>query len=368
VPYNTLTFSGSSVLIVEFFYEYGLFAAKVVTFIGLIVLGIGFILSISASRSSNKDRETLEIENINDKLEDLKSIIEAEILTKDELKALAKERKKQDKIDAKERKKRLKQGDDEPLKPRLFIIRFDGDMHASEVENLRESITTILSVAKAPDEVLVIVESAGGVVHNYGLAASQLVRIKQQQIKLTIAVDLIAASGGYMMACVADHIIAAPFALLGSVGVLAEVPNFNRFLKRFDIDIEHHTAGEYKSTLTMLGKNTSKAREKFQEELEEIHVLFKKFVAQNRPQLDIGKISTGEAWYGSQALELKLIDQIQTSDDYIIEKSANSDVYEVSFQVNESLKDKLTALLYKSTSMALEKLWYKFALKHNYTR
>ncbi len=354
-------------MIVEFFYEYGLFAAKFVTVVGLVIAGIGFLISLSGARNT-KDSGTLSVESINDKLEDLKLDMESEILSKEEFKVLLKNRKKQDKLEAKQSKQRAKRGDTEPAKPRMFIIRFEGDMHASEVENLRESITAILTVAQDNDEVLVLVESAGGIVHNYGLAASQLVRVKQHNIKLTIAVDLIAASGGYMMACVADQIIAAPFALLGSVGVLAEVPNFNRLLKRFDVDIEHHTAGEYKSTLTMLGKNTSKAREKFQDELEEIHVLFKKFVAENRPQLDIAKISTGEAWYGTQALELKLIDTIQTSDDYIIDKSANSDIFEISFEVTEGLKDKLVALLYKSSSVALEKLWYKFGHKFNFAK
>lgn len=352
---------------IEFLFEYGLFAAKMLTVVALIVAGIGVIMSLSAARGG-KERETLEVENINEKLEDLKDIIESEILSKEEYKAQAKERKKQDKLDAKERKKRAKSGEQEPEKPRLYIIRFEGDMHASEVENLRESITAILSVATEIDEVLVVIESPGGIVHSYGLAASQLLRIKAKNIKLTIAVDLVAASGGYMMACVADTIIAAPFALLGSIGVLAELPNFNRLLKRLDVDIEHHTAGEYKSTLTMLGKNTDKGREKFQEELEEIHVLFKQFVATNRPQLDINKIATGEAWYGTQALELKLIDEIKTSDDFIVEKSANSDIFEISIQINEGLREKLTALLYKSSSTALEKVLYKFAQKFNYTK
>lgn len=350
----------------EFFFEYGLFAAKVFTFLGLIVLAFGVILSLTAGRNQ-KSRETLEIENINDKLEDYKNAIESEVLTKEEFKALSKERKKQDKQEKRKQKNRLKLGETEPERSRLFVIKFDGDMHASEVENLRDSITTILSIAKSPDEILVIVESSGGLVHNYGLAASQLVRIKQHGIRLTISVDLVAASGGYMMACVGDEIIAAPFALLGSIGVLAEVPNFNRFLKRFDVDIEHHTAGQYKTTLTMLGKNTDKGREKFQEELEEVHVLFKKFVSENRPILDINKVATGEAWYGTQAQELKLVDRLMTSDDFIVDKSENCDVFEVSFQVNESLRDKLTAMLYKSTSVALERLWFKFTRKFNYT-
>jgi len=350
-----------------FLFQYGLFAAKIFTFLVLCVLAIGFVLSMASSSRNSKDEETLEIDNLNDKLEDLQDAIEAEILSKDEYKALQKERKKAHKLENKERKRRFKSGEDEPFKPRIFVIRFEGDMHASEVENLRQSITTILSVAKESDEVLVIMESAGGIVHHYGLAASQLTRIKTKNIKLTVAVDLIAASGGYMMACVADRIIAAPFAILGSIGVLAEVPNFNKLLKRFDVDIEHHTAGEYKTTLTMLGANTDKGREKFQEELEDIHKLFKTFVFDNRPSLDVAKIATGEAWYGTTALELNLIDELKTSDDYISEKSADADIFEVGFHVNESLRSKLTALLYKSSSMVLEKLWYKFGSKFNYT-
>jgi len=351
--------------VADFFFAYGLFALKMITFIVLVVAGIGFLISLASSRTP-RERENLEVENINDKLDDLKDAIEAEVLTKEEYKAIQKADKKHAKQERKERKKRLKLGEEEPYKPRMFIIRFDGDMHATEVENLRESITTILSIAKPIDEVLIILDSSGGVVHNYGLAASQLVRIKQKKIKLTVAVDLVAASGGYMMACVADHIIAAPFALLGSIGVLAEIPNFHGLLQKHKVDIEHHTAGEYKTTLTMLAKNTDKGREKFQEELEDVHALFKDFVSTNRPQLDINKIATGEAWYGTKALQLGLVDTIQTSDDYIVDKSANLDIFEVSIQVEENLKDKLSALLYKSTSMAMEKLWYKFSKKFNY--
>ncbi len=350
----------------DFFFAYGLFALKVLTFIVLVVFGIGFLISLASSRSQ-KERENLEVENINDKLDDLKDAIEAEVLSKEEYKAIQKADKKLAKQERKERKKRLKLGEEEPHKQRMFIIRFDGDMHASEVENLRESITTILSIAKPlVDEVLIILDSSGGVVHNYGLAASQLIRIKQKQVKLTVSVDLVAASGGYMMACVADHIIAAPFALLGSIGVLAEIPNFHGFLQKHKVDIEHHTAGEYKTTLTMLAKNSDKGRAKFQEELEDVHTLFKDFVITNRPQLDINKIATGEAWYGMKAIELGLVDTIQTSDDYIVDKSENVDIYEVSIQVEENFKEKLSALLYKSTSMAMEKLWYKISNKFNY--
>lgn len=344
---------------VQFFIDYGLFTTKLITFVILFLVLLGGILSIVANKQRGKDEETLEVTKINDKLDDYKSDIEAAVLTKEEYKALQKTRKKQEKAEQKERNRRFKQGEDEPMKPRLFVVRFDGDMHASEVENLRSSITTILTIAKEKDEVLVIIESPGGIVHDYGYAASQLARIRDRRIKLTVAVDLIAASGGYMMACVADHIIGAPFALVGSIGVLAELPNFNKLLTKHDIEIEHHTAGEYKSTLTMLGKNTPKGREKFQEELEDIHKLFKQHVQAYRPQLEIDKIATGEAWYGAMALDLKLIDEIQTSDDYILNKSKNTDVFEVSFSVPESFRDRIVNLIYKSA----EKIWYKFSYR-----
>lgn len=339
--------------------QYGLFTAKLITFVILFIVTMGFIFSMASNRQRNKDEETLTIRNINDKLEDYKDAIEEEILTKEEYKALKKERKKEDKREDKERKQRFKKGEDEPLKPRLFVIKFEGDMHASEVENLRSSITTVLSVAKDIDEVLVLIESPGGVVHDYGLAASQLARIRDKKIKLTVAVDLIAASGGYMMACVADRIIAAPFAVLGSIGVIAELPNFNKLLGKHNVEIEHHTAGEYKSTLTMLGKNTSKGRAKFQQELEEIHTLFKGHVTKFRPQLDIDKIATGEAWYGPDALERNLVDELKTSDDFILDKSENCDIYEVSFEVAESFKEKLGNLMYKTA----EKIWYNITFR-----
>ncbi len=352
----------------DFFINYGLFTAKVITLLTLIVLGFGFIVAIIASAiaKANKGRESLEIDNLNEKFEDYQDTIEAAILTKDEYKAVQKQRKKADKKEIKERKARLKQGEEEPYRPRLFVVRFEGDMHASEVENLREAVTTILSVAKEMDEVLLILESPGGIVHSYGLAASQLMRIKQKNIKLTVAVDLIAASGGYMMACVADHIIAAPFAVLGSIGVLAEVPNVNSLLKKHDVEIEHHTAGEYKTTLSVLAKNTDKGRQKFREELQDVFLLFKDFVVSNRPQLDIDKVATGEAWYGSKALELGLVDTIKTSDDFLVEKAANADIYEVTLEVNEGLKQKLSSLLYKSTSTAIERVWYRFSKKYNF--
>ncbi len=343
----------------EFFFNYGLFAAKVITFFVLLLGAIAVILMLLSSRERNG--ESIEIEKLNDKFDNLKEALESELLSKDEQKALKKEKKKQEKEEEKLIKKRLKEGETEPLKPRLFVVRFEGDMHASAVQNLREEITAIITVAKPTDEVLVILESAGGLVHNYGLAASELDRIRKHPIPLTVSIDLVAASGGYLMASVANYIIAAPFAVVGSIGVLAQVPNFNRILKKHDIDIEQHTAGEYKTTLTLFGENTDKAREKFRQELEDTHRLFKEFVTLHRPSLDIEKLATGEHWYGSQALELKLIDEIITSDDYLLKMSRTKDIFEVSYVIQVPFTDKITSFL-QGVSSRLSKFAFNLPL------
>ena len=211
----------------------------------------------------------------------------------------------------------------------MFVLNFHGDIRATAVTSLREEVTAVLTAAQPEDEVLVRLESAGGLVHGYGLAAAQLLRIRDRRLKLTVAVDKVAASGGYMMACVADRIIAAPFAILGSIGVIAQLPNFNRLLKKHDVDFEQFMAGEHKRTVTLFGENTDKGRQKFQEEIEDIHNLFKDFVRNHRPQVDRERVATGEHWFGARALDCRLVDELRTSDDYLLDASASADLYEI---------------------------------------
>jgi serine protease SohB len=337
--------------VIDLLFQYLLFAAKAITLLVSVIVVIGFIANTVTSKT--KETHFLTVVNINEKLEELTETLETAILDKRELKALDKKRKK-------EEKKKKKEHDPEHEAKHLFLLKFDGDLEASETDNLRECITAILGFASPDDEVLVTIDSGGGIVHNYGLAASQLQRIKDAGLKLTVSVDLVAASGGYMMACVADKIIAAPFAVLGSIGVVAQIPNFNKLLSKHDVEIEHHTAGAFKTTLTMLGKNTAHGREKFQEELEEIHVLFKDHVSKSRPQLDIEKVATGEAWYGHQCLDLHLVDKIQTSDDYLLQHKDTHKMYELFIEQNESIKDKISTLLSKETLFKLvQNMWLK---------
>ncbi|MEQ8517396.1 MAG: protease SohB, partial [Chromatocurvus sp.] len=242
-------------------------------------------------------------------------------------------------------------------RPVLFVLDFDGDIQASATDNLREEISAIVPQLKEGDEVLLRLESPGGVVHGYGLAASQLRRIRDAGAPLTVCVDKVAASGGYMMACVADRIIAAPFAVIGSIGVLAQLPNFHRLLKKNDIDFELLTAGEYKRTLTLFGENTDKGREKFVEELEDTHALFKHFVKENRPALDVDRVATGEVWYGQQAVDEGLVDELATSDAQIQGRLEANDVFEVRFVRKRNWQEKLGIAAEAAIQRSVLRLW-----------
>jgi serine protease SohB len=320
----------------EFLYEYGLFAAKAFTIVIAIAAVIIVVLAASNKQKGGSSPGSLELESLSEGFEELEEMGTHALLTKEELKALAKEKKKEKKAKGKNK------SDEEDKKlNNLFVLDFNGSPMAKEVETLRKEITAILCIAKEDDEVLVKVESGGGVVHGYGLAASQLKRIKDKGLKLTISVDKVAASGGYMMACVADKVIAAPFAIIGSIGVIAQLPNFNKLLKKNDVDFEMHTAGDFKRTLTVFGENTDEGRAKFQSELEEVHHMFKDFVTDNRPDLDINKVATGEYWYGSKALELNLVDEIQTSDDFLLKAKDEFKMFKLKYAVKKTMAQKL---------------------------
>ena len=265
------------------------------------------------------------------------------------------------KVMAKKAKKALKSKNkkkDADNKSQVFVLDFDGDIKATAVKHLREEISTLISTANKGDEVIVRLESGGGLVHGYGLAAAQLARLKDADLKLTVCVDKVAASGGYMMACVADNIVAAPFAIIGSIGVVSQLPNFHKWLKNHDVDYEMFTAGDYKRTVTVFGENDAEDRAKYQEELEQTHELFKHFVNTYRPALEVAKVATGEHWYGEDALKLNLIDSLQTSDSYILECMENSDVYALHSRQKPTLAEKLgLAQAAEATlSMAVDKL------------
>ncbi|REH36959.1 inner membrane peptidase [Paraperlucidibaca baekdonensis] len=340
----------------EWFANYGLFLAKGVT---VAVLVIMVMLMLGRARRGDMPGMPLghlAVEALNDRFDAeadaLRSLVWDDAAQKAERKAR--------KAKAKAEKKAAKQTTEASPKAQVYVLRFTGDMAASAVAQLRHEISALLAVAVPErDEVVLVLESPGGLVHSYGLASSQLARIRAAGIRLTICVDAVAASGGYMMACLADQLIAAPFAVIGSIGVVAQIPNVHRLLKKNDIDVELMTAGQYKRTLTMIGENTDEGRAKFQEDLNDTHELFKAHVAQWRSQVDLAVVATGEHWYGQQALSLGLVDSLQTSDDYLRQRAAEAELFALHWREKKTLGQRLGIAATSSIDNLLLRWWQR---------
>ena len=366
--------------LLEYLIQYGMFLAKVATIVVALILVIGAIVSAGSRQRRSNKRGEIVVVRLNEHLEDLHDAVRDEVIDSATLKLENKARAKREKEEAKAEKKRAVaeakekakaktqsatvksstaiaeedvtlacENEDRNEKParrkRVYVLDFDGDVAAEEVSSLREEITTVLSIAETCDEIILKLESPGGMVHAYGLAASQLQRIKDAKIPLTICVDKVAASGGYMMACLADKLIAAPFAIIGSIGVVVQLPNFHKVLKKNDVDYEVISAGEFKRTLSTFGEITDKGRAKVQEDVENIHDIFKQWVKTHRPIVDVGRVATGETWVGMQAKERYLVDELNTSDDVLVAACREADVFEVQFKVKQTLQDKLGAAI-----------------------
>lgn len=343
----------------NWFSQYALFLAETATVVIAILSILIFILSQRRKLSIVAGR--LSVKDISQEYEQIKDDILMSSMDELEAKQYTKDLKKQKKLEKKQAKLAVQQKQKQDkssnqvagAKPKLFVLSFNGSMDAHEVEELRQEITAVLAIIKPEDQVVIKLESPGGVVHGYGLAASQLLRFRTRNIPFTAVVDKVAASGGYMMACTANKIVAAPFAIVGSIGVVAQIPNFNRLLKKHDVDIELQTAGEYKRTLTMFGENTDEGRQKFKQELEETHLLFKDFVKEYRPNVDIEQVATGEHWFAAQAKDKGLVDEISTSDDFILSHLDTHKIISVSFQRKRKLSERISKNVVKNVERLL---------------
>jgi serine protease SohB len=335
----------------EFFLEYGLFLAKTVTLVLAILVVIGF--AVATSRKA-REEGGLQVKSLNSRYRELTDAVRRAVLPKKAMKAELKARKAAEKAksDAEDRR-------------RVFVLDFHGDIKASGVASLREEVSAILGLARPSDEVVVKLDNHGGLVHEHGLAASQLIRIRERRIPLTVVVDKVAASGGYMMACVADRLVAAPFSVVGSIGVLAQIPNFHRLLKERGVEVEQLKAGRYKRTVTMFGENTDADRAKLTEELEDVHVLFRQLIGEYRPSLDLDRVATGEHWLGRRALELGLVDELGTSDDYLIRSLETADLYSVKWAGRKTLQARVAAAVEGGAAAGLRAAWQSLQ-EHRY--
>ena len=334
----------------EILFEYLIFLLKALTVAVAIVIPILIVIS-SIKSSSGSSSGGLRVKNLSTKYANTADDLKLSVLSAKERKVLEKNIKKENKNKKKEKVSRK----------HIFVLNFNGDIEASQVEELREEISSILNADTKCQEVVLNLESGGGTVIGYGLAAAQLSRLKDSKIKLTVCIDKVAASGGYMMACIADKIIASPFAIIGSIGVIGAVPNFNKLLKKNNIEYEMHTAGEYKRTITMFGENSDEGREKFKDDLANIHELFKKHVSKYRPSLDVDKVATGEVWQGIEAIDVGLVDKIQTSDSYLIEQNKKFDIFEVSFKPKKNMQDRFSRFLSFSITRTINKIFENFS-------
>jgi serine protease SohB len=330
--------------------EYGLFLAQALT----VVAAVGAVIVIAAGAARRQQPEPgIEVQRLNERFDDLARPLHEKVLPAKAFKAEQKKRKKARKAAAKAER--------DDTRTCVFVLDFKGDMRASAGRNLREEVSAIVAMAGEHDQVLLRLENTGGMVHEHGFAASQLARLRARGIRLTVAVDKVAASGGYMMACIGDHILAAPFAILGSIGVLAQVPNLNRLLKDKGVDFEQFKGGRYKRTVTVFGENTDEDREKFQQEIEEIHTLFKQFVAEHRPQLDMDRVATGEHWFARDAIALDLCDEIGTSDDWLLARRGEAELLRVRYRAREPLGRRIAHAVEDAPARALdrviERLW-----------
>lgn len=310
-------------------FELGLFSAKAFIIL-IVVLAILIVFFVLLGRGKDKSKGKLVVKNLNKKYTEAEESVLIQTLPKKQFKHYLKDKKAEEKLKSK----------DTEMK-KVFVLNFMGDIKASAVSGLREEINAIINVAKSGDEVVLRLESAGGVVHGYGLAAAQLARLRAKQIDLTITIDKIAASGGYMMACIANRILSAPFAIVGSIGVIVQLPNFNRVLKDKHVEYEQIMAGEYKRTITMFGENTPEGREKMQQDIDDIHQHFKKLIKDNRPDINIQEVATGEHWLGQDALRLKLVDEIKTSDEYLMDCSKHAKLFEICYETKKPLLARL---------------------------
>ena len=328
---------------IDLLVAYGFFLLKIITVLLVILIPI-LMISSSTKHRKETDKGRIIVKNLSDKLEEIGVTLKSAEMDPKAYKSFLKERNKKKKKENKGKPKEI-----------VYVLDFKGDIQASAVGKLKQEINAIIASQVKCKEVVVKVESGGGSAYAYGLCAAELKRLVDNKIKLTVCIDKIAASGGYLMSCVATKIVAAPWAIVGSIGVIAQLPNFHRLLKKLDIDIEMHTAGKFKRTLTTLGENTKQGREKFISELEDLHVVFKDFVKENRSKIQVAKVSTGEVWQGEKAKKLGLIDEIGTSDDYLLKLASKFKLLEIQYFE----KKPFTARIGSAAEVIVEKGIYK---------
>ncbi len=210
--------------------------------------------------------------------------------------------------------------------PRLAVLRFQGlrDLNASGDQRLSEAIDEVLVNRDHFEEAVVIIDSPGGTTHGYGHAYALLERLSASGLKVTACIDRIGASGGYLMALPADRILAGPFAIVGSVGVVAGIPNVKRLLEEKGVSYRLFVAGDKKRVVHFADDDGPEVREYMDEKLAGIHTQFLQAVEKHRgDRVKLDEVRSGDHWSAEESVEkgLGLVDELQTSAEYLLERN-----------------------------------------------
>mmetsp|Transcript_9058 Transcript_9058/g.12909 ORF Transcript_9058/g.12909 Transcript_9058/m.12909 type:complete len:423 (-) Transcript_9058:25-1293(-) len=197
--------------------------------------------------------------------------------------------------------------------------------HRGKKENTNTTSLNSTDQTDSELEVIILLESPGGSAAEYGLAAQQILRLRDEPgIQVTVIVDKVAASGGYMMACTSSpgRLYAAPFAVVGSIGVIGQTVNIHNALESWGVKPLVFRGGKHKAPVGLIGEVSEDGMKTIQKMIDKTHNAFKRHVLAARPKLakQIDDVATGDVWLGCDALDVGLIDRVITSDEYISQR------------------------------------------------
>lgn len=159
--------------------------------------------------------------------------------------------------------------------------------------------------------VVLRINSPGGLIAPAQEVYQAIERLGQKK-PVVASMSTIAASGGYYVACAAESIIANPGSLTGSIGVKAQVPNFQELMRKLGVEQETIVSGDLKDAGSPTKEMTPKEREYFQEIVDELSGQFIQVVAQSRDLelQEVQELADGRAFTGTQALDEGLVDEL----------------------------------------------------------
>ncbi|WP_343192796.1 S49 family peptidase [Buchnera aphidicola (Taiwanaphis decaspermi)] len=231
-------------------------------------------------------------------------------------------------------------------KSNLYILDYNDKIKKNKIKKLREEISSIILVAKKNDEVLLRLENTSDIVYEYGLVIAQLQRLRKKGIKLIISIDKIVSNGGYIIACVADHISASPFSIIGPINIVVNIPNIDKYTQTSNLNNQLNDCNTF-TKLTLIKNNTKIYVNKIFNKLDIKKYIRNSFIKDMRPSLNLNKIFNQNYWIGENAINEKLIDSINTSDDILFSKKDTHNLLKIKYVYKSNIVEKYIVTLNK---------------------